>query len=276
MSPLLLNWIRLSRFPAVLTVPGDVWVGAALAGQELSISKTLSVALLYLFGMVFNDLVDEPRDRENKSKRPLPDGQISKTAAWVCCFLLVNIAFLLQSGVPMFVLLFLIISYNLLKNSHVLIGALLMASCRCAVLWMGAGAPAVGTALVLLFVVWGLIIIGITLMAERENKGTSWSTLGASGMTLLWLAAPLVALGLGKPRYLVFLPWALIALLGYQNFVQIKAQGEMHPRNTGLWLSMLIPLQAAFLFALAPIWQGGVILCLWPLLRWSIQKIKIS
>mgnify|MGYP001946062073 CR=1 FL=1 len=243
----------------------------------MSLAQTLSVALLYLYGMVLNDVVDEPRDRIHKPKRPLPAGEISKTAALVFCILLAIFAFVFQPGSPpVFYLWILITAYTFLKDVNVWLGAVLMASCRVCVLWIGAGAPSAWKPLLPLFVLWGLLILGITLMADREKRETVWSTQGAAALTLLWLAAPLLALTLGHPRYLVFFPWVMLAVLGFQNFVQIKHQGEMHPRNTGQWLSMLIPLQAAFLFALAPIWQGILILCLWPLLRWSIRKMQIS
>ncbi|MDF3129898.1 UbiA family prenyltransferase [Kiritimatiellaeota bacterium B1221] len=275
MFPPLLPWIRLTRLPAVFTVPGDVWVGSALAGRDISWAQTLSVSLLYLYGMVLNDVVDAPRDQENKPKRPLPAGEISRTQALVFGLLLAGLACGLQPGSPpLLLLLMLITAYTFLKDRHLWLGAVLMASCRGCVLWMGAGAPLIVSSLVLPLSVWGGLILGITLLADREYRATSWVMPAAGTLTAIWFLAPFAALFLGEPRFLIFVPWALLALLALQNLRQIKSQGQMHPRNTGQWLSMLIPLQSAFLFAVAPLWQGIVILCLWPLLRWSIRKMQ--
>lgn len=271
-----LPWIRFLRLPAVLTVPGDVWVGAAVAGKEISIPLTLSVALVYLYGMACNDLVDAARDREQRPERPIPAGEIDKTAAVGLCFMLGCTAYLLHPGLPLLALLGLVTLYNFLKNAGVWLGGLLMSTCRMSVLWIGAGAPGHLTGLWPFLLLWGLLILSITLLADKENQEDFAAKEFSLALTLYWLAAPLLALSCGHPRFLVFLPWALLTVLALQNFRQISRQDQLIPRNTGQWLSMLIPLQAAFLVTMAPVWQGILILALWPCLRWSVRKMQIS
>lgn len=269
-------WIRLLRLPAVLTVPGDVLVGAAFASAAVSGRRMASVLLAYLFGMVLNDLVDAKRDAVNRPERPIPSGEISKTAAWVLCFTLAATSFLLSSGFPVLCLLALVLLYTRLKQCHLWAGALLMAACRCAGLWIGAGAPVLQDPLTPVLLMWAILIVGVTLLADRENRESPGVITDAGVLTLFWCLAPVVALLTGTPRFPVFLPWALLTVLALQNLRDIRKQGRMLPHHTGQWLSMLIPLQSAFLFANAPLWQGIAVLSLFPLLRWSVRFLRIS
>ncbi|MGA0369803.1 MAG: UbiA family prenyltransferase [Kiritimatiellia bacterium] len=269
-------WIRFLRLPALYTVPGDVWVGAALAQNPLLWRPLFAVCFAYLFGMALNDLVDESRDRESRPERPLPSGRIRKSRAWMLCGTLALGAVLLFPRPAMLGLLLLISVYNFVKQRQLIPGALCMAGCRGMALWIGAGAPASLKALLPGFVIWGGLIFLITLLADQEGRVPFSGGWMARMLTAGWLLAPLPALLLGTPRFPVFLPWALLAALALQNYRQILDQEKLLPRNTGQWLSMLIPLQSAFLFALAPLWQGALILCLWPLLRGLIRQIQIS
>jgi 4-hydroxybenzoate polyprenyltransferase len=73
--------MELVRLPAVLTVPGDTLIGAAMSGccaLRLRRSATLasSSALLYLAGMVLNDYADRDVDAAERPSRPIPSGRV--------------------------------------------------------------------------------------------------------------------------------------------------------------------------------------------------------
>ena len=57
---------ELVRLPAVLSVPGDVLVGAAVSGQMRDVSRTAGLvaasSCLYLAGMALNDYADRDVD----------------------------------------------------------------------------------------------------------------------------------------------------------------------------------------------------------------------
>ena len=86
---MLMPWLRLFRVVNLPTVPGDVLVGAALAMWSVGCTSAspqdfARVALaaaasccLYMFGLVDNDIVGAATDKG----RPIPDGQVSMTAA---------------------------------------------------------------------------------------------------------------------------------------------------------------------------------------------------
>ena len=87
---MLMPWLRLFRVVNLPTVPGDVFVGAAAAlwwcgyrsalPSEMWLSvgfAAVSSCLLYLYGLVDNDIVGAATD----TGRPIPDGEISIHAA---------------------------------------------------------------------------------------------------------------------------------------------------------------------------------------------------
>jgi len=77
-------WLRLFRVQNLVTVPGDVLVGAAACGglvaanaSRLALLCAASVCM-YLYGLVDNDLVGAKTDPKS---RPLAAGEISLGAA---------------------------------------------------------------------------------------------------------------------------------------------------------------------------------------------------
>ena len=78
-------WLRLFRVVNLPTVPGDIFVGAALAQAvthcELSpaiiAAACIGSVLLYMFGLADNDIVGAATDTD----RPIPQGLISLRAA---------------------------------------------------------------------------------------------------------------------------------------------------------------------------------------------------
>jgi hypothetical protein len=78
-------FLRLFRLPSVLTVPGDVLLGAAWGGEgeEPATVATLALgsSLLYLGGMALNDWADRELDAHERPRRPLPAGEVAPAVA---------------------------------------------------------------------------------------------------------------------------------------------------------------------------------------------------
>jgi hypothetical protein len=87
MTPSSSPLVRLVRLPAVLTVPGDVLLGAAWseeggAGGLSSVAVlALGSSLLYLGGMALNDWADRARDAHERPRRPIPAGEVAPAVA---------------------------------------------------------------------------------------------------------------------------------------------------------------------------------------------------
>jgi 4-hydroxybenzoate polyprenyltransferase len=77
--------VRLVRLPAVLTVPGDVLLGAAWAGEDEQPTRVAALALgsslLYLGGMALNDWADRELDARERPRRPIPAGEVAPALA---------------------------------------------------------------------------------------------------------------------------------------------------------------------------------------------------
>ncbi len=77
--------LRLFRLPSVLTVPGDVLLGAAWGGEGEEPATVAALALgsslLYLGGMALNDWADRELDARERPWRPLPAGEVAPAVA---------------------------------------------------------------------------------------------------------------------------------------------------------------------------------------------------
>lgn len=78
--------IELVRLPAALSVPGDVLVGAAVAGglgeggsraHGRAAGMAAASTCLYLAGMALNDYADREVDARERPSRPIPSGRVT-------------------------------------------------------------------------------------------------------------------------------------------------------------------------------------------------------
>src|SRR5262249_8836138 len=74
---------ELVRAPAALSVPGDVFAGAAAAGVLSARTPALATAsiCMYWAGMAANDWADRDVDAVERPARPIPSGRVSPTVA---------------------------------------------------------------------------------------------------------------------------------------------------------------------------------------------------
>ena len=147
-------WLGLFRAPNLLTVPGDPIAGFALAhfpAADADITwriapPAVAAVLLYMAGLVQNDLADLAEDRRERPARPLASGAVSVGSARVAMAALFvgGIATAALAGqwalLTAVVLAGLIFAYNRLLRRGSAFGLLAMGACRGASLLLGAAA----------------------------------------------------------------------------------------------------------------------------------------
>jgi hypothetical protein len=186
---------RISNLPTVwsnclaawLLNGGGSWLVFLLLGS--------GATLLYVGGMFLNDAFDADFDRQFRSERPIPSGQITERDVWWFGGLLVFLGwlllFLLGNTVALLALLLVaaIVLYDAV-HKHTEVAPLLMALCRF-LLYVVAGAatfqsinqPVLGHGLAL-----AAYIVGVSLLARNESRSGR-----VTFLPLLFLLAPLVA-----------------------------------------------------------------------------------
>lgn len=198
MMPLL----RLLRLPALFTTFPDVLAGYVIITKsevepvEL-VCLLAASACLYLSGMVFNDLFDLEKDRQERPDRPLPAGDIPYEHARIIGKLLMlsGVAFASIVSLPGMLIAILLAASIFVydyRAKRTIFGPFFMGMCRTLNLLLGASA-------VVDFPVWtshpelivaaiiGVYVMGITMFARSEAVQSGRSTL-ISGLGLCLLA----------------------------------------------------------------------------------------
>ncbi|HMP72699.1 MAG TPA: UbiA family prenyltransferase [Kiritimatiellia bacterium] len=295
-----------------MTVPGDVLAGglwAVSSGGDPRALVTAGVAavLFYCFGLLLNDWADVEVDRRERPGRPLPSGVVSPgqalTVAGVCATL--GLAGLAWATSPAALgmgmgLVGLIVLYNFAAKRHPVTGALTMGACRAGSLLLGAfavqvegGAPPVSVFSLAMGL--GIYIAAVTLVARQEMAGRPSAAL---------VGLPTVALGL---LILIVLPvlWGsanltrffaiLVLVLAVSMMTGSSVRDPLPPRfrkgwmgwlptsvpeGIGLWISLLLPLQAGWVIATDRepwnVFFGFLLLIAFPVNRWLARKIAMS
>ena len=241
----LLDYLRLLRAANVFTALTDVTMGYACVQRGLVPLPPLAgllaaSALLYLAGMVLNDVFDIDDDRRERPQRPLPAGRISLRTARILGLTLllaglvagwltaVAVAPMGRSGFVVTLLAGCILLYDGGIKATPL-GPLLMGTCRSLNVLLGAslGGTDIAGDVVLTFPTYvlvaalgmGVYVAGVTWYARREAESSEgWHLAGA----LLVMLAGIACLGLlhrnFPPGFRPALPerwWLLmLALLG--------------------------------------------------------------
>ncbi len=195
---------RVSNLPTVWSNCLCAWFLGGGGEIPLLLVLLIGLSLIYLGGMYLNDYCDAQWDREFRSERPIPSGQVRRSTVLVAVvlFFVAGLGCLLWSGwrtLPGGVgLILLIVLYNLIHKRTAL-SVVLMAACRTAIYFVvGAVSmegvnPGIWIAGILMF----FYVLGITGLARGESKPGSTSSLSfvALGMPVLAIAF----LGIPKP-----------------------------------------------------------------------------
>lgn len=185
------RWIwfaRLVRLPNVFTAPADVlagyWLLAGAANPRLPDSlqwAAIGSCMLYIAGMIFNDIFDLDDDRRDRPDRPLPSGNVPlPLAMFLGAAALASGVAAVAAGAAMaagavWILAMLVLLYNW-KLKSTAAGPVTMGACRAvnmqlgmAIAWNATQGPAAAGA-------WswvppiasGIYIAGVSLLARNE------------------------------------------------------------------------------------------------------------
>ncbi|MFL5619059.1 MAG: UbiA family prenyltransferase, partial [Gemmatimonadaceae bacterium] len=174
----LLPYLRLVRAPAVFSALGDPLAGLLLDDDRLDVARasrlSAASALIYLAGMVLNDLADREEDARERPERPIPSGAVSpRAAAIVGGSLLLAGSYAAWRGGARWTgpaLAAAVVAYDFQLKHSATLGPVAMGACRSLSLMMGVEASRGETrrgiegALLL-----GAYVAGLTLVARGET-----------------------------------------------------------------------------------------------------------
>jgi len=196
-------WLQLLRFPLVFTAVADVTMGYLITqrGLQPALPFALLVAtscLLYLSGMVLNDVFDADIDARDQPERPIPSGRVSRNAAevvgWGLMAAGVAIAWYLsyflandwRPGVIATLLAACILMYDgPLKRSRM--APLLMGECRFLNVLLGMSLSLIpwGKFEVLIAAGVGVYVFGVTIFARTDARTSTCARLISAFVVLL-------------------------------------------------------------------------------------------
>jgi len=301
------SYLQLMRLPAVFTAMADVAMGFLFVQwggtqwrptpSDFATLATLVAAssLLYLAGMVLNDVFDVEIDRRERPERPIPSGRIPLDAArrlgWRLLVLGVAVGTgamvftgSLRSGVVAAILATAILLYDAwLKRTP--LGPVGMGACRMlnVLLGMSAVDPPFHAEQWLVAGAIGVYVAGITLFARSETEQSSPLRLTAATLVMMFgiamlawlpcLSDRLVPLLLLQPKRWYTLVGALGLLIGWRCLRAIRTPTAARVRMAVAHsILSLIMLDAVACYATRGLpWAAMILLFLVPamfLRRW--------
>jgi len=281
----LLELSRVSNLPTVWTNVLAAWIIASGSDWRWTPALgwlLLGASLIYSAGMMLNDACDAAWDRNHRPERPIPSGRISHRTVWIIglTWLLGGAAIMILLGgaswLMTLLLLAAIVAYDVYHKPWAG-SVIVMGACR-TLLYLAVGSAVIdescksGAMWGILSILGGLLggyIVGLTLLARSEAKGTATGTVRRLLILLLLLPAfgsifLSLAIPLDQRISLIVLP-LFVALVSYAVIVMRKG-GANIGASVG-WLLAGIPLVDAV--AVAPFSSpvALVFCCLPPLLR---------
>lgn len=283
-----MGWVRLVRLPNLLTVPGDVLAGYLLAvgagavwGPHLGLTIALSL-LLYVGGLIMNDLADIHVDAQERPDRPLPSGAVDDLYARLVMMSCLALALLLARylGWPTVVVSLAIVVSMTLYNQFLkgtVLGPLLMGCCRGLNVWLGASLVSGRTDLFYLATGgYTFYVLAMTAVASSEVTGRR---LGGRALwpllAVVWLSAtllhqtPVSGSTLTRLGVVLFLAFSMTGLAAWRLW---EAGPRSAPPLIGLLISVLLFLQAAFCLA-SDAGHLALVSALFLLLAWPLNRL---
>jgi len=277
---------ELVRLPAVLSVPGDVLVGAAASGQVRDVPRTAGLvaasSCLYLAGMALNDYADREVDAVERPHRPIPSGRVSPgfalglagalTAGAAALSVAADGTRALAVTAPLAAAVW---SYDLGPKATPL-----MAACRGLDVLMGSGAHGARAALPAAAVVAAHTTV-VTEVSKREVTGGDTAVPKRALAATLGVAAAGALLSRRAPKLgraaAVGLVGAYAAVVGRAH---AEAIAEPSParmqRAVGAGILGLIPLEAGLLAGAGAVAPAAGVAALWPLARRAAKKRAVT
>lgn len=190
-------YLQLMRPANIVTAVADILAGAFLASMFMQTPLSdwyglglliLSTVGLYGGGVVMNDVFDAKLDAVERPERPIPSGQVSKTAATILGLglllggIVCAVIFRELSGLLATIIAILALVYNRFGKHHPVIGPINMGLCRGINLMLGLsliyGAYSVGKWVGIVPIIY---IAAITMISRDEVHGGKRKTLYWAG-----------------------------------------------------------------------------------------------
>ena len=210
---------RVSNLPTIWT---NCMAGVILAGHPFDSTLLwlpIAMSLMYIGGMFLNDAFDEGFDRQVRSERPIPAGDISAAQVYFLGFAMLaagiglvssNTAFKTEAIVCAVILALLIVYYNY-RHKRDPLSPLVMALCRVMVYFVAAAAVETALSPDVLIGATALTgyLIGLTYVAKQENLSEVKNL-----WPLLFLSLPVLQFfrGANLLAGMALVGWALYAL----------------------------------------------------------------
>lgn len=313
-------WAHLIRLPNVFTIIADITAAYLFTASAIDPIGRFTLILssgicLYWAGMILNDVFDVEIDTQQRAKRPIPAGWVSKRDAsrvgWGLLLFGVVFAFLsgflpsedlsptILPGIVSILLALMIVAYNGPLKAGIF-APLAMGSCRFLSFLLGAS-PCLALAVtdskrlgglipsetVAIAIGFGIYIMGVTTMARKEAVGGSRqqliigsliTTLGAFCLAV----APRATQGIPSPKidtenvFPVLIGMIVLPVL----LRAIRAIQDPIPQRIQITIKAgvltIIPLSAAFTtLGAGPIWGGIVFALVLPSL-WLSARFRVT
>lgn len=215
-------WAELGRVSNLPTIVSNVVVGPAAAAAAMPGSRIewkdaavagAGVAILYLAGMVLNDVIDVTLDRRERPSRPIPSGRVSRRAAMVACGVLMaaGVGLTGVNGASLrfgLVLAGLIIAYDVVH--HVWSpSVLLMGACR-GMVYVVTAVAGLGTVEAARHALLPALAVGVhTVLLSIVARGEA----SEQSSRARWLAflIPILPIVVVQPRGAEGLMWSVVA-----------------------------------------------------------------
>jgi UbiA prenyltransferase family protein len=283
---------ELVRLPAVLSVPGDVLVGAAASGQQRDVRRVAGLAAasscLYLAGMALNDYADREVDARERPSRPIPSGRVTPgfalglaaglTAASITIAAAADGPRALAVAAPLAATVW---AYDLaLKETPA--GPPGMSACRALDVLMGAGPHGASRALGAAAVV-GAHTAVVTGVSQREVEGATPRLAQTALVATAGVAAAagyLAGRGRGRKVARAAALGLIAAYAGTVGRAHADAARDPSPerlqRAVGAGILGLMPLEAGLLAGAGAVLPAGGVAALWPLARSLAHRRSVT
>lgn len=281
--------LALIRPPNVFTAFADALAGLLVLWAldvpvpDRGCAILLASGLLYLSGIVLNDVFDQEIDARERPTRPIPAGLVTPRQATTLGVGLMSggVAIALWVGEGPATIAAMLVCCILLYDAaakHTRIGPLVMGGCRglnvAMALSVGLPVPGAWPAIALAGpIVLGLYVAGLTYVARDEVDGNT-ARRARTGLAFLAALAAIVVIAIVAAPGLPGSPWAwpwlaLALLLGWRNWAPLWRRHD--GRSTGRAIGggiLLIPVLDATFAAVAgvPFWATAIALLALPAL----------
>jgi 4-hydroxybenzoate polyprenyltransferase len=301
---IVIAWLKLLRLPNVFTAVADVMMGYLVTHGNLQPTSQLALliaasCLLYLSGMVLNDVFDIEVDSRDRPQRPIPSGGVSLRVASAIGWAMLASGVLLgwftsfaasdwRPGAVASLLAGCIVLYDgVLKRTP--IAPLLMGACRALNVFLGMSLAPLAAEVASAKVEWAgwaawliaaglaVYVAGVTIFARTEARASTRSRLVLGFIVLLvgiGLLATTPAISEFRPPIIVrpggwYLLWGVLALITARRCVLaiLRPTPENVQAAVRHCVQTIIVLDAAVCVGYAgPMWGLAVILLLVPTL----------